>query len=139
MKLEIRIFLFINLALISPLRFTGKSRKSIDIGKLWQTSFLTYGDKCSSFLRSNRRISSSLPPFPESALSETTNGCSIIVGIGIDSIVPINSFIDVGRFVVDNGDNFLDVSTLFLIPLTPTTIVGVRRRPFDVIFGFIDG
>ncbi|CAF4084058.1 unnamed protein product [Rotaria sordida] len=116
----------------------SKSRKSIDIEKLWQTSFLTYGDKCSSFFRSNRRIFSSLPPFPESALSKTTIGCSIIVGIGIDSIVPINSFIDVGRFVVDNDGIFLDVSTLFLIPLTPTTIVGVHR-PFDVIFGFIDG
>ncbi|CAF3933555.1 unnamed protein product, partial [Rotaria sp. Silwood1] len=80
-------------------------------------------------ITSNRRIFSSLPPFPESALSKTTIGCSIIVGIGIDSIVPINSFIDVGRFVVDNDGIFLDVSTLFLIPLTPTTIVGVRR-PF---------
>jgi hypothetical protein len=50
----------------------------------------------------------------------------------------VNSFIDGGRFVVGNDDNFLDVSRLFLIPFTPIDDVGVRR-PLEVIFGFIDG
>jgi hypothetical protein len=56
----------------------------------------------------------------------------MIVGMGTDSSM------DVGRLVAGSDNNFLEVSTLFLIPFTPIADIGVRR-PFDVSFGLTGG
>ena len=93
------------------------------------------GDRRSSFLASIRWISSSLPPFPESARSETISGCSMPVGIDMDCSSMAVVAVIPPRLVAGKDNNFLDVSTLFFIPLTPMEDVGVRR-PFAVGFGF---